>query len=103
LQDADVKRINPMALLINDSRALAAAARGMKQLVMTENEVKAITQPTLCVVGDRDPLCESVKVMEDQRPGLKIVYVKGAHHMNTFHLPIFREEIEQFLAQQRGK
>jgi len=97
LSEADIKRVNTIAMLINDPQALAAVAKGMKQLVMTENEVKKVTAPTLCIVGSRDPLAETVKRLESVRPGLQTCYVKGANHMNTYHLPIFREQIEQFL------
>jgi pimeloyl-ACP methyl ester carboxylesterase len=103
LEEEDVKRVNTMALLINDSRALAAVAKGMKAMVLSEDEIKHITQPTLCVVGERDPLCESARMMENVRPHLKMVYVPGATHMNTYNLPVFREKIEQFLDEQKRK
>jgi pimeloyl-ACP methyl ester carboxylesterase len=101
LTDADIKRVNTMAMLINDPQALAAVAKGMKQLVMTENDVKKVTAPTLCIVGSRDPLVETVKRLESVRPGLQTCYVNGGNHMNTYHLPIFREQIERFLEKQK--
>ncbi len=97
LEMEDIKRVNSMALLINDPKALSAVAKGMKHLVLTEKEVKGIDQPSLCIVGDRDPLHETVRRLENQRSKLKMVYVKDAHHMNTFNLPIFRQEIVSFL------
>jgi pimeloyl-ACP methyl ester carboxylesterase len=101
LTEADINRVNTMAMLINDPQALAAVAKGMKQLVMTEDDVKKVKAPTLCVVGSRDPLVETVKRLQSIRPEVQTCYVDGANHMNTYHLPIFREQIEQFLAKQK--
>jgi pimeloyl-ACP methyl ester carboxylesterase len=100
LAQAEVQRINAMAMLINDPLALAAVAHGMKQLVLKEDEAKRIKVPTFCIVGDCDPLCETVKRLALVRPDVRTYYVKGGNHMNTYNLPIFREQIEKFLAQQ---
>ncbi|HMO37322.1 MAG TPA: alpha/beta hydrolase, partial [Gemmatales bacterium] len=87
--------------MINDPEALAGVAAGMKQLQLSEEEVKQITVRTLCIVGERDPLVEQAKLLEGTRPHLKMVYIPQAHHMNTFELPVFREEILRFLKEQQ--
>ncbi|MFO0815420.1 MAG: alpha/beta hydrolase [Gemmatales bacterium] len=89
-----------MALLINDADALAGVAAGMKQFTLTEDEVKNLKVPTLCIVGQRDPLIESVKLMEGQRAQLRTMYIPRADHMNCFELPVFREAVLSFLKEQ---
>jgi pimeloyl-ACP methyl ester carboxylesterase len=101
LEAKDIDRVNKLALLINNPKALAAVAKGMKHFVLTPEEVKKIKAPTLCIVGERDPLIQSAKNLEGERPGLQMLYVPGANHMNCFELPIFRERIAEFLANQK--
>jgi pimeloyl-ACP methyl ester carboxylesterase len=101
LHEKDIQRVNSLALLINNPKALAAAARGLRHLVVTDEEVKKIKAPTLCIVGTRDPLAQAAKNLEGQRPGLDFVYIDGATHMNTFELPVFREKIVEFLGKQK--
>lgn len=90
-----------LALLINDVDALAGVAQGMKQLKLSDEEAKKISVPTLCMVGERDPLIMQAKLLEGVRPKLKMVYLPKAHHMNTFELPIFRENLLAFLKEQQ--
>lgn len=90
-----------MAMLINDPIALANVAQGMKQLKLSDDEVKQIKTPTLCIVGTRDPLAESAKLLEGQRGKLKVIYLNGADHMNAFEKPAFREAILAFLKEQQ--
>lgn len=89
-----------MALLINDPVALSHVAKGMKQLKLNEDEMKSVKVPTLCIVGERDPLCETARLLDGQRPKLKMHYIKGAHHMNAFELPVFKESLLTFLKEQ---
>lgn len=89
-----------MALLINDPVALSHVAKGMKQLKLNEDEMKSVKAPTLCIVGERDPLCETARLLDGQRPRLKMHYIRGAHHMNAFELPVFKECILAFLKEQ---
>lgn len=109
LHPADAPPINPqalatasrMAMLINDPMALAGVAKGMKELRLSDDEVKKIDVPTLCIVGDRDPLAESARLLEGQRKGLKMCYIKKADHMNAFEKPQFRDEVLAFLKEQK--
>lgn len=108
LHPADARPIRPeaietaskMALLINDADALAGVAAGMKKLSLSEEEVKGIKVPTYCIVGQRDPLIESARILEGQRPQLKMLYIPRADHMNCFELPEFREAVLTFLKEQ---
>lgn len=101
INDASIKAMSKMALLINDPISLACVAKGMKQLKLSEEEEKKVSAPTLCIVGDRDPLAESVRIMEGTRNGLKVHYIKKANHMNAFELPEFRDVISSFLKEQQ--
>jgi len=95
-----IEASSKMALLINDPVALSYVAKGMKQLKLNEDEMKSVKVPTLCIVGERDPLCETARLLEGQRPKVKMHYIKSAHHMNAFELPVFRESILAFLKEQ---
>jgi pimeloyl-ACP methyl ester carboxylesterase len=109
LHPADAPPINPerlaaaskLAMLINDPLALACVAKGMKELKLTEEEVKKINIPTLCIVGDRDPLADSARLLEGQRKGLTMCYIKKADHMNAFEKPEFRDGVMIFLKEQK--
>ncbi len=90
-----------LAMLINDPIALSGVAKGMKELTLSDDDVKKINAPTLCIVGERDPLAESAKILEGQRKGLKICYINKADHMNAFEKPQFREEVLAFLKEQK--
>lgn len=100
INETAIAAASKMALLINDPVALACVAKGMKQLKLSEEDVKRITAPTLCIVGERDPLAESVRIMDGMRSNLKMHYIKRAHHMNAFELPEFRDTILSFLKEQ---
>lgn len=90
-----------LALLINDPLALANVALGMKQLKLSDDEVKLVKAPTLCIVGTRDPLSESAKILEGQRSKLQVIYMNGADHMNAFEKPEFRNALLTFLKEQQ--
>ena len=52
-----------MLMLTNDQKALAAVIRGMPELAVTEEKLKANKMPTLALIGELDPLKAGVDEM----------------------------------------
>ncbi|HMP01959.1 MAG TPA: alpha/beta hydrolase [Gemmatales bacterium] len=97
-----IRQINAMLMgLGNDPKALAAVARGMKQLSIPEPEFKRCSVPLQFVVGTRDPLGVGLKEAQAARSGIKVVTIEGADHMNTFQKPEFIQSVRDFIANGR--
>lgn len=100
--DEQLKPLNQLFMTINDPKALAAAARGMRQLTVTEAALTACPVPTLAIVGDLDPLKAGVVAMKGKKPHLRTVILPGATHMDAFNKPQFIKHVTEFLAEQRS-
>src|SRR4029077_16048978 len=74
--EEQVKSINAMLLAGNDAKALAAAARGFKELMVPWNKLEANQIPTLALIGDRDPLKKGVDELKGRMTNLKITVIK---------------------------
>ena len=66
-----------------DRFALAALHRGFKDLAFTPDEVKAITVPTIGIVGSQDGYLADFKEMHALRPSMTLVVIDGASHGGT--------------------
>ncbi len=95
--------INALLTAQNDVLALAAAVRGMADLAVTEEQLKANKVPTLSIIGEIDPLKAGVDTMADVMSNLKVVVIEGADHMNCFTNPKFMKSLRKFLAKHSGK
>jgi pimeloyl-ACP methyl ester carboxylesterase len=98
-----VNAINQMILGRNDAKALAAVMRGMKDLGVTEAQLKANQVPTLALIGEVDPLKTGVDAMKGKKPNLSIVVIEGADHMTAGGRPEFLKNLLDFLAKHRMK
>ncbi|HUY93430.1 MAG TPA: alpha/beta hydrolase [Pirellulales bacterium] len=92
-----LKLINFFFRLLNDQQALAAAARGMHDLIVPEDALRANRAPALVVIGEVDPLRSTVDELEPVMSNLEVVVIDGADHMQTFFRPEFQKSIEEFL------
>jgi pimeloyl-ACP methyl ester carboxylesterase len=99
----EIKTINFMLMSINDVDALAAVVRSWKGLVVSDEALKANKVPVQGVVGDRDPLKQSLEELKGALPGLQIVIVPDGNHMDTFRKPAFVEALKEFLAKNASK
>lgn len=95
--DEQIKTISQMALSFNDPKALSAAARGMKKLAVSEDEMKNNRVPTLVLMGDKDPLKAGVEPLQKMKPNLEVFWQKGANHMDAFARPEFTKKLVEFL------
>ena len=93
-----LKLMNDMVLLMNDPKALAAVIRGMPGLVVPEEKLRANKVPTLALIGEIDPLKESVDALAEVMPNLEVIVVNGADHMNAPTRPEFINGLKEFLA-----
>jgi pimeloyl-ACP methyl ester carboxylesterase len=98
-----VKQINAMLLANNDPKALAAVARGFKELMVSWDKLEANQVPTLVLVGDQDPLKKGVDELKGKMSNLTITLIKDAHHGDAFGRPEFIKTLREFLAVHQGK
>lgn len=96
--EEQISAINQMLMLTNDSKALAACIRGMKGLEVTEAQLRANKVPTLCLIGDQDPLKEGVDAMQKVMANVTVEVIEGTDHMTCFRAPAFIEDLQAFLA-----
>jgi len=99
--ELQVKFLSMILSSYNDSKALAAVARGWKKLVVTEEELKAVRVPTLAVVGSNDFVKSKVDDLQGRLPGLKTVVIDRTDHFTTFFSPKFLESLKSFMKQHR--
>ena len=61
----------------------SVSSRGVSELALTENELKAIRIPVLILVGDRDPMRRMYAVpLQKVRNDWQVVEIQGAGHLN---------------------
>jgi pimeloyl-ACP methyl ester carboxylesterase len=95
-----IAAINQMLMLTNDAKALAACIRGIHGLAVTEDSLRANQVPTLCIIGEKDPLKAGVDELAGCMSNVKVVVVPGADHMTCFTQPKFVNELKAFLEAQ---
>src|SRR5262245_26494764 len=91
--EQEVKATSQFLAAFNDTKALAAVIRGMKELVVEEEPLRAIKVPTLALVGDLDPLKDGVDALRDKLPQYRVVVIGGADHLNAFNRPEFSRSL----------
>ena len=89
--------------LLNDQRAIAAAARGMSELAVTEDELRANRVPTLALIGGADPLKVMVDELAHVMPNLTVTVIEEADHLRAPGRPEFVRELKSFLARNAVK
>ena len=101
--DADFKarRAACLADPSQDRLALAALHRGFKDLAVTFDQVKAITVPTLGIVGSLDGYLADFRELKALRPAMTLVVIDGASHGGTkgaMARPEFVAAVREFIA-----
>ena len=82
----------------------SASSRGVSELALTEQELKAIRIPVLILVGDRDPMRKLYVVpLQKVRNDWQVIEIQGAGHLNCIFKKQFIEEIEKWLGMNRQK
>lgn len=96
-----VKSMSAMMASINDIKALAAVARGMGGLMVTEASLKANKIPTLLMAGCIDPLKANADALVGVMPNIETVFIDGADHMTAFRRPEFQAALLDFFRKHR--
>jgi pimeloyl-ACP methyl ester carboxylesterase len=97
LSAEQAKQVSMVILAANDAKALAATARGLKELAVPQAKLKANTVPTLALIGELDPLKKGVDDLDGKLSNLKTVVIKGADHITAFAQPQFLKSLQEFL------
>lgn len=95
------EQVAAMSALIaarNDLQALAAVIRGMREAMVTEEELRANRVPALSIIGGIDPLKADADALKDVMANLEVVVIDGADHPGCIASPKFRESMLEFLA-----
>ena len=82
----------------HDRLALAALRRSTPAQVVTETAMRAVTVPTLGIVGTSDPYVEDFLRLEGIMPQLELVTIDGADHATAPGRAEFRDALTAFLA-----
>jgi pimeloyl-ACP methyl ester carboxylesterase len=101
--EEQMKSINAMILANNDAKALAAVARGFKELMVPWDKLEANQVPTLALIGEQDALKPGVDELKGKMANLTITVIKDANHMTAFGRPEFIDTLQKFLAEHRSK
>jgi pimeloyl-ACP methyl ester carboxylesterase len=81
-----------------DPKALAAVRRSNPDQVVTEAQMRAVTVPTLGIVGTADPYLREFEELKAIMPDLQLVRIEGASHGNAPSRPEFSQALLAFLA-----
>jgi pimeloyl-ACP methyl ester carboxylesterase len=98
-----MQQINRFLEASNDTKALAAVIRGMKDLAVADDRLKANQVPTLALVGEIDPLKKGVDDLKGRLANFRIVVIDGADHITAFTQPEFIKELKAFLDKNRQR
>jgi pimeloyl-ACP methyl ester carboxylesterase len=93
-----IKAIDTMLTLMNDTKALAAVSRGFKELGVADEKLKSNRVPTLALIGADDPLKPGVDALNGKMTNLQVVVIKDTDHMTAFASPEFGKSLLGFLA-----
>ena len=92
-------QVNTMLMATNDPLALAGVIRGMDNITVSAEQLKANAVPTLILIGEIDPLKESVDAAQSVMSNLEVVVLPGRDHMSAFADPAYTENMKRFLVQ----
>jgi pimeloyl-ACP methyl ester carboxylesterase len=95
--EEEIKLVNERLTANNDIKALAAVIRGMKDLAVSDDKLKANQVPTLALIGEIDPLKKGVDALDGKMANLHVVVIDGADHVTAFIRPEFLKELKDFL------
>lgn len=91
-------QMTQMIMLLNDPKALAAVVRNFEGLAVTEDKIRAIDRPVLCLIGEIDPLKDGVDRLAAVLPAAQVEVLPGGDHMTAFGDPLFLAKLRAFLA-----
>lgn len=83
----------------SDASALAAVARGWKDLALSADELRAIKTPTLVIHGARDNAfgIDSARRFHELVPTSRLIVVQEHDHESTLTSDVFAAEVHKFV------
>ena len=93
-----IDALNALIAMRNDTLALAAVIRGMREVQVAEEQLRANKVPALAIIGEIDTLKPGVDEMSAVMANLEVVVVEDADHPGAIASPRFRESMLEFLA-----
>lgn len=100
---------SPMVKFLNRSlvgengKALAAVVRSWHKLGVSKEQLKANKVPALALVGEKDPLKETIDFIKDDMDNLKVVIIDGKNHLSAYASPKFVSNVRKFLGENSQK
>ena len=85
-----------------DSKAQAAAGRSLKELTVSDDQLKAIKVPVLAIYGSKD-MVELITGIKTLVPGIKVSVIEGASHSDAPERPEFVRGIRDFISQHNAR
>jgi pimeloyl-ACP methyl ester carboxylesterase len=85
-----------------DSKAQAAAGRSLRELMVSDDQLKAIRVPVLAIYGSKD-MVELITGIKTLVPGIQCSVIEGASHADAPEKPEFVRGIRDFLSQHHGR
>jgi pimeloyl-ACP methyl ester carboxylesterase len=102
--DDEIRKAVAPLVAANDVRALAALWRGYKGLAVSDQQLKAVTIPSIVIIGSEDLSAAGVPDLNQTQPQIRTVVVQGAQHggpEGVMRRPEFMSTLREFLAQAR--
>ena len=93
-----VENISKMKLFLNDPLALSALFRNFVPSP-TRDQIVSNKIPVLALIGELDPMKDSVDRLVNLMPNFKTIVIPGAGHGDAQRDPLFIENIMAFLAE----
>lgn len=98
LTEAELKTRSEEQLAGQDRFALAAVRRSNRTQVVTAAQMRAVSVPTLGLVGTADPYLEGYRRLQSWMPKLHLVTIADASHASAQGRPEFKRALLDFLS-----
>ena len=89
---------NKVLMGSNDAVALAAVIRSIDRFEVSEDKLRKNRVPVLSLIGETDPIKDSVDQLQSVLANLKVVVIPSANHGTAPSNPLFVRSLKQFLA-----
>lgn len=98
---AEARRLSDEALKGRHRHAIAALTRGRVAWYVSPDELRASQVPAIGIAGTRDGALAEVRRTAEAKPGMTVVEIEGAGHVETLSRKEFVAAIRAFLAAER--
>jgi pimeloyl-ACP methyl ester carboxylesterase len=88
---------NKTLMASNDAVALAAVQRSLYKFEVSEDKLRKNRVPVLSLIGEIDPIKDSVDQLQGVLANLKVVVIPSANHGSAPTDPLFVKSLKEFL------